>query len=185
MKSVEPIRDEIWRESFIEYFENTNDRNLVLFLIGIYTGFRISDITKLRVKDVQGKMHLDIVEGKTKKPRKVFIHRKLKRPLERLIKDKSKYDYLFESRQRTRTGKKKPVERSTVDKFLKKAAKEIGYSEPIATHSMRKTFGHMYYAEYKDLADLQDLFNHSSPKITLRYIGMQQAKFDENVANMK
>ena len=113
MKSVEPIRDEMWRESFIEYFENTSDRNLVLFLIGIYTGFRISDITKLRVKDVQGKMHLDIVEGKTKKPRKVFIHRNLKRPLERLIKNKNKYDYLFESRQKTRTGKNKAIERST------------------------------------------------------------------------
>ncbi|MEK4247115.1 tyrosine-type recombinase/integrase [Psychrobacillus sp. FSL K6-2684] len=185
MKSVEPIRDELWRESFIEYFEKTSDRNLVLFLIGIYTGFRISDITNLRVRDVQGKTHLDIVEGKTGKRRKVFIHRKLKRPLERLIKNKSKFDYLFESRQRSRTGKKKAIERSTVDKFLKKAAIEIGYTEPIATHSMRKSFGHMYYTAHKDIADLQDMFNHSSPKITLRYIGMQQAKFDENVSNLK
>lgn len=184
MKSVEPIRDEMWRDAFIEYFESTSDRNLVLFLMGIYTGFRISDILKLRVRDVQGKMHLEIIEGKTQKPRKVFIHRKLKRPLERLIQGKSKFDYLFESRQRTRTGKKKPIERSTVDKFLKKAAKDLGYTEPIATHSMRKSFGHMYYSAHKDLADLQDLFNHSSPKITLRYIGMQQAKFDENVANL-
>jgi len=185
MKLVEPIREEIIREAFIEYFEETNNRNLVLFLLGIYTGFRISDILKLRVRDVQGKMHIEIVEGKTNKPRKVFIHRRLKRPLERLIQGKSKFEYLFESRQKSRTGKNKPIERSTVDKILKKAAKHVGYTEPIATHSMRKTFGYMYYKQYKDIAELQNLFNHSSPEITLRYIGLQQEKYDENVANLR
>lgn len=185
MKVVEPIREEIVRDAFIEYFEETSDRNLVLFLIGIYTGFRISDIIKLRVIDVQGKAHIEIIEGKTKKPRKVIIHRKLKRPLERLIRGKTKFEFLFESRQKSRTGKKKPIERSTVDKILKKAAEEIGYTDPIATHSMRKTFGYMYYKEYKDIAELQKLFNHSSPEITLRYIGLLQEKFDENVANLK
>lgn len=185
MKTVEPIRDEAVREAFIEYFEERSDRNLALFLMGIYTGFRISDILKLKVRDVQGKMHLEITESKTGKPRKVVIHRRLKRPLEQLTHGRSKFEYLFESRQRTRTGKKKPIERSTVDKMLKKAAKALGHDEPIATHSMRKTFGYMYYKEYKDIAELQRLFNHSSPEITLRYIGLQQERFDENVANLR
>lgn len=44
----------------------------------------------------------------------------------------------------------------------------------IGTHTMRKTFGYHYYKRIKDIATLQQIFNHSVPSITKRYIGITQ-----------
>lgn len=179
MKVVEPIRESMWVDEFLRYFEQTNPRNHLLFLIGIYTGFRVSDILKLRVRDVVDTMHITITEQKTGKIRRVIIHDKIKLPLRRYIEGKSRTDYLFESRQRSKSGKRKPLDRSSVDKILKQAAKEIQYKEPIATHSLRKTFGYRYYkASDGDIAALMKFFNHSSQDITIRYVGLQQDTFD-------
>lgn len=179
MKIVEPIREQMWIDEFLRYFEQTSSRNHLLFLLGIYTGFRISDILKLRVRDVADTMHIAVTEQKTGKVRRVVIHDKVRLPLRRYIEGKSRTDYLFESRQRGKSGKKKPLDRSTVDKILKQAAKEINYKEPIATHSLRKTFGYRYYnASGGDIAALMKFFNHTSQEITIRYVGLEQDTFD-------
>jgi len=49
----------------------------------------------------------------------------------------------------------------------------VGLDE-VGTHTMRKTFGYWHYKEFGDVADLQQLFNHSSQSVTLRYIGIAQ-----------
>ena len=53
----------------------------------------------------------------------------------------------------------------------------------IGTHTMRKTFGHWHYQQYKDVAILQEIFNHSSPSVTLRYIGINQDNIDKSYMN--
>ena len=45
---------------------------------------------------------------------------------------------------------------------------------------MRKTFGYFHYKQYKDIALLQQIFNHSSPSISLRYIGIDQEEIDKS-----
>ncbi|HEK4533753.1 TPA: site-specific integrase, partial [Clostridioides difficile] len=52
MNFVEPIRDLEKLESMCAYLEEANMRNNVLFSMGIYTGLRVGDILKLRIKDV-------------------------------------------------------------------------------------------------------------------------------------
>lgn len=42
-----------------------------------------------------------------------------------------------------------------------------------------KHFGYHFYKLTKDVAMLQKLFNHSSPSITLAYIGIEQDEIDE------
>lgn len=61
-------------------------------------------------------------------------------------------------------------------------AKEVGLTE-IGTHTLRKTFGYHFYQQYKDVAVLQQIFNHSSPAVTMRYIGITQDIIDEKVDN--
>ena len=60
--------------------------------------------------------------------------------------------------------------------------KNIGLEE-IGTHTLRKTFGYWFYKETKDIALLQQLFNHSSPSITLKYIGINQDVLDTALDN--
>ncbi|HGA1200446.1 TPA: site-specific integrase, partial [Streptococcus suis] len=39
------------------------------------------------------------------------------------------------------------------------------------------------YKKYKNVADLMTIFNHSSPAITLIYIGVRQDDLDTKMAN--
>lgn len=57
--------------------------------------------------------------------------------------------------------------------------------DSIGTHTLRKTFGYHFYQKYKDLALLQELFNHSAPSVTLRYIGINQDMIDDAMREFK
>ncbi|WP_425389003.1 hypothetical protein [Domibacillus iocasae] len=44
---------------------------------------------------------------------------------------------------------------------------------------MRKTFGYHFYQQTKDVAMLQQIFGHSAPSVTLRYIGINEDMMDQ------
>lgn len=67
MNTVEPIRDLDVVMDIAEYLKGKSDRNYVMFMFGIYTGLRISDILKFRVRDVRDKDAVYIREKKTGK----------------------------------------------------------------------------------------------------------------------
>ncbi|MDM8127021.1 site-specific integrase [Paraclostridium benzoelyticum] len=184
MNYVEPIRDSEILSNMCLYLKENNDRNYVMFLLGIYTGLRISDILKLRVKDVidltnkkdkrRIKKQIILREQKTSKQKIIKINPILKEPLEEYVQDKEMYEYLIKSRQ----GFNKPISRKRAYEILKDLG-EIFDVESLGCHSMRKTFGYHYYKQTKDIALLQKIFNHSSPAITLAYIGIDQDRMNK------
>ena len=52
MKVVEPIRDTDDIERIKDFLKRKNERDYVLFLFGIYTGLRVSDIIPIKVKQI-------------------------------------------------------------------------------------------------------------------------------------
>jgi integrase len=69
-------------------------------------------------------------------------------------------------------------------KILRKVAERFHLDE-IGTHTLRKTFGYHFYQQTKDVAMLQEIFNHSSPAITLKYIGVNQDSMDRAMTKFK
>ena len=67
MNTVEPIRDMGTVNDIADYLKSQCYRNYVMFVFGIYSGLRISDILRLRVRDVRGKKDVYIREKKTGK----------------------------------------------------------------------------------------------------------------------
>lgn len=176
MEIVQPIRDRNKIEDMKNELKKNGTRDYLLFYTGINTGLRISDILNLKVRDVRGKTHISITERKTQKPKRFKIHNGLKDEIEAYVKNMSADEYLFQSRK----GNNKPITRVQAYRILNDAAEKVGLDE-IGTHTLRKTFGYHFYQQYKDVALLQELFNHSAPSVTLRYIGINQDILDQAI----
>ncbi len=172
--------------SLVEAIKNKNDilkiqnilekesyRNLLLFCVGINSGLRISDILKLNVRDVKDRDYISLIEKKTKKYKKIPINNKLKKMFKIYTKDKSLNLPLFTTKFNNR------LDRIEAYRILKRVGKEADIEENIGTHTLRKTFGYHHYKQFKDIAILQKIFNHSSAEVTLRYIGIEQDEIDD------
>lgn len=179
MNFVQPIRDPEIISGIKKYLKEKSERNYMLFVTGINSGLRISDILPLKVKDAK-KSHFSLRETKTGKQKRIQITPALKRELKKYIEGKDDEEYLFKSRE----GRNKPIGRSMAYKILREAAEQFGLDE-IGTHTLRKTFGYHFYYQTKDVAMLQEIFNHSSPQITLRYIGVNQDSMDKAMSKFK
>lgn len=72
----------------------------------------------------------------------------------------------------------KPISSTWAWESLKKAAEEAGITYNVGTHSMRKTFGYHLWKDSEDktytLVLLQGIFRHTSPAITMAYIGLSK-----------
>lgn len=179
MNTVEPIRDMNLVTDIASYFKEKSERDYVLFVFGIFTGLRISDILKLKVRDVRDRDYISMREIKTEKEKRFPINPILKPIIRDYIADKKDYEYLFRSRK----GQNRPITRQQAYNILNKAAKEFGlYS--IGTHTLRKTFGYHTYQQTKDAITIQKILNHSDLEITKRYIGITQDIMDSTMKKL-
>lgn len=176
VNSVEPIKDKAVVNDIIGYLKLKSDRDAMLFTFGIYSGLRISDIIKLRVRDVRGRDRITVKETKTGKDKILRLNQKLKKSIAVYVKDKKDYEFLFKSRN----GINRHISRQRAYSIIRDAGQSFGL-EHIGTHTMRKTFGYHIYQETKDITLVQKLLNHSSPEITLAYIGMTQKAMEDAV----
>lgn len=177
MNTVQPIRDKEMIERFKRELLRKGSRDYMLFVIGINTGLRISDILPLKVKDVKGQTHIKIVEKKTKKQKRFKINSYLEKELDHYIADMADNDWLFPSRKGNG-----PITRVQAYRILNEVAEKLNMQE-VGTHTLRKTFGYWFYKQNKDVAILQEIFNHSAPSITLRYIGINADIIDQSIDN--
>jgi integrase len=166
------------------YLKGKNLRDWCLFTVGINVALRCSDLLSLTIGDVmdeKGKIRERIRMRETKNDnlRNIMISPKAAKAIKEYLASRDGYsleDPLFPSRK---GGGKKPLLRRQVGKILSVAAAAVGIKEPISTHSMRKTFGYHSYKKGYGVEKLQKLFGHSSPGITLDYIGISQDDLDE------
>lgn len=176
MASVEPIRDKEKINTVKRILKQNGSRDYLLFLMGINSGLRISDILKLKVKDVKDKEYIELNEQKTNKYKKFPITDSFKYELQEYIIGKMLEEYLFPSQKGGES-----ITRVQAYRIIRNACVKAGIKARIGTHSLRKTFGYHFYQENKDVALLQEIFNHSAPSVTLRYVGINQDIIDSRL----
>lgn len=170
-------------------YEHKDNKYVLAFTLGINLGLRANELLDLKMNQVfspDGSVRLiedeedtsdgiDIYQSKTKKHRTVFLNAACKDALEWAFPIKGAYlhseEYLFPSREGG------AIQVGTFRKVLKEAAAACGLKQNIGTHTCRKTWGwHQYkYNSEKanlDITMLQRAFGHSSPEVTLRYLGI-------------
>lgn len=177
MNSVSPIRDQEKIEKMKNILKRQSFRNYFLFVAGINIGVRIGDLLRLKVGDVRGRSHIIIREQKTGKEKMFRINENLQKEIGLYTGGMPDEEFLFLSRQ----GGSRPLSRISAWRIINKAARIAGMTEEVGTHTLRKTFGYHFYKMSKDIVMLQKIFNHSSPAITLRYIGVTQDAIDRSL----
>lgn len=182
---VEPIKDRKQLQAIEEYLASYSKRNQLIFAIGVNTGLRVSDILALDISDVKNKTYVEIREKKTGKYKRFPSNNKLKNLIREYLKVReqqysiSKGEPLFVGKKHCR------LNRSQVYRFLNDACEKLGIDINVGTHSMRKSMGYHHYKQFNDIALLQKILNHSSPSITLRYIGIDQETIDISYNNFE
>ncbi len=181
MEFVQPIRDKVKIKQVKDILKGRNVRDYALFTLGINSGLRISDLLNLRIADVldeKGKLNdrIWLREQKNGKAKGFPIGPSASKALREYLDGKrvARDEYLFPSRR----GVNKPLSRIQAYRVLNDACRTVGIKERIGTHTMRKTFGYHAYKEGMDISVIQKLLNHSSPGITLAYIGITQDDLD-------
>ncbi|MEC2221537.1 integrase, partial [Bacillus subtilis] len=78
MNFVQPIRDPECIFYIKRFLKEQNMRNYMLFVTGINSGLRISDILQLRVRDAK-RPYFNLIEKKTKKKKRIDMTPALQR----------------------------------------------------------------------------------------------------------
>lgn len=171
-----------------DYLKYKNERDYILFLIGVTTGYRAGDLVKLKVRDIKEalkrgeftiyegkKMNSKNIREKNRKPRSVELLPKVAKILKEYIRDKRDYEYMFQSRK----GNNQPIGVQSVSNILKNAAEYFGLYN-ISAHSMRKTYAYKIYIDSGcDIVAVKELLGHRNIEETKAYIGLDREKYHQ------
>lgn len=186
MQFVQPIRDRKKIDQIKKLLKAQNHRDYVLFVLGINSGLRVSDLLNLKVSDVrdeQGEIkdRVTLREKKTGKAKDFPIGKTSQKALKEYFSSCTLVDDqpLFPSRKGDGS-----LGRSQAYRIINSVARGAGIEDKIGTHTLRKTFGYHAYKMGMDLSVIQKLLNHSSPSVTLAYIGITQDDLDSVYLNL-
>jgi integrase len=178
---VEPIKDLKKIQAMKVLLRSANLRDEAMFVLGINTALRISDLLALKVGDVLGEKRkipdtVEIQEQKTGKIKQFQLNKSVKETLSNYLKTRlnaTPNDPLFPSRNGGG-----PLCRWRARRILHEVGEAVGLDK-IGTHSLRKTFGyHVYRKTGGNLGLVQKLLNHATSGDTLRYIGIDKEEMD-------
>ena len=175
---VDPIRD-IKDIKLIKRILQDKPRDLALFVIGVNTNLRASDLLKIRVGDVFG-LHpgeyFTLREKKTGKLRSITINKAVFDAIRELLATMpgaKENELLFQSRK-VNSSRGGMLTVSYLNSLVKSWCREINLRGNYGAHSLRKTFGYIHRTVFgTDLPTLMEMFNHSSQRQTLTYLGIQ------------
>lgn len=173
------------------FYGKHEKRNRALFWLGRATGFRITELLSLRVKDVfQGSKVTDrvSVQRKSMKSKKtsrtVKLHPRAQEALKAYIDEIADRGRLFDDAVLF-SGKPtldQPMTREHAYRVINRAAKENELEGTIGTHSMRKTFANsVFEASGRNLYLTQQALGHANVETTTLYLELGEDQIDEAV----
>ena len=177
---------------FKDYYrkEKPNSRNYAMCILGLNTALRITDILHLKWQSIYDfseniyLTHITVVEQKTGKLNIIALNPTVVETLGSYLSSLSvpptAQDFLFQSRK----GVNQPLCRSQAFRIIKEAAQYVGLKQNVSCHSLRKTFGYHAWQQGISPVLLMEIYNHSSFRITQRYLGVEQDDKDKVFLNI-
>jgi integrase len=186
MAATEPIRNKHQVRELANYFLGRGQlRNYCLFLLGVHTALRVSDLLRLTWDDLYDfgtkrvRNSIVVTEKKTGKTKIIALNKNAVRALALYAAQAAKSGgVLIENR---RTGK--AISRVQAYRIVRAAAEALQLQCRVSCHSLRKTFGYHAWKSGVSPTVIMEIYNHSSFAVTKRYLGVTQD--DQNAAYMR
>ena len=179
---VEPVR-KLKDIKAISKLLQGKPRDLLLWTLGINNGLRASDLVAIKVAQVQdlkpGEV-LNIVESKTGKDNVLVINKPVYKALQGFLEvvQPDPQEYLFQSR------KGGYISSQSVGRLVKTWCKDINLKGNYGAHTLRKTWGyHQRINHGVGFEILCKRYNHSSPSITMGYLGIESKEVHDILMN--
>ena len=188
VQKVLPIKDtEILHEVEDALLHNFKfgRRNFMIFKLGLVTMLRVSDLLALRRNEVFNddgsiKSNAFTVDQKTGKHNILYLKpafNDLAIYYRWLNENYPESEWLFPSSQHLQ----KHVSIKQYYKVMKRVGGLLNI-DYLGTHTMRKTGAYRVYVQSNyDIALVMELLNHSSQKMTLRYLGLDQVSKEKKL----
>ena len=196
MKGTRPLDNTEIRLVSVCFDGTYGDRNRGLFMLGVSTGGRISELLSLTVGDVYQNQKpvtdllfdRSIVKG-GEVSRAVPVNTDGSRAIEDLIGwHREHYGKLDVKRpvfpSRNGQGNEKRMSRRTAHDVLKDAFETAGLNGKLATHSLRKSFAQRLYDQTGDIFTVQEMLGHKSVVTTQKYLGVNYASVRDALEKM-
>ena len=195
MKGTRPLNNDEIRRVSAAFTGTFEIRNRGLFMLGVSTGGRISELLSLRVADVyQNKKPVtdllfdkSIVKGK-ETSRAVPVNVDGRLAIAELVNwHRNRYGDLDANRPLfpSRNGKgQQQMSRRTAHDVLKSAFEAAGLNGHLATHSLRKSFAQRLYDRTGDIFAVQEMLGHKNVATTQKYLGVNYASVRDALEEM-
>lgn len=192
-KGMKPLSDEEIGRVLSSFTGKFAARDKALFLLGIKSGFRISEILSITIGDViQNGEFIDrlyvrrsSMKGKTE-GRCVVLHPQAKNAIFEWLNVSGLISsvpetYLFKSR----CGKNRSISRIQAWKILEAVFSRAGVIGVLGTHSLRKTFADRVYSKLgHDLVKTQKALGHKNINSTVSYLSFKDEQIDEAILSI-
>jgi len=163
VKVIKKPRQFLTEEEFKKVLEHTDNKLMsCIFDVIFHSGLRISELTNLKIEDVDLNDKVMHIWGKGKKYRNVPISDRIYSVLSECLNIKG--NYFFATKK---TGK---VSQQYVNRCLKNAVKKAGIKKKISCHSLRHSFATNLLAKGANIQDVRELLGHSNIKVTSIYL---------------
>ena len=170
-------------------------RNRGLFMLGVSTGGRISELLSLQIGDVyqNGRAVTDLLFDRSivkggEVSRAVPVNADGRRAISDIIAwHREQYGNIKGSRPLfpSRNGRgTQRMSRRTAHNVLKTAFEAAGLNGHLATHSLRKSFAQRLYDRTGDIFAVQEMLGHKSVATTQKYLGVNYANVRDALEGM-
>ena len=191
MREVEAVKTGVQRQQVEAHLSDLGVIYEDIWKVGVNTALRISDLLSLTTEDVYtldtDNPALNIIEQKTGKPRKIVVNQTALAVMQRRLKENPDDVWLFQTYavNRDRRAPPKPINRRSVSRVFEKVGQRVAPKVVLGTHSMRKTRGYAMHKAGRSIESIAKVLNHSSPAVTMRYIGLVQQDIDESYMELE
>ncbi len=157
---------------------SSNNRNIAVLSVFLYTGLRVSELVNLEIGDVDFEENIIYVHaGKGDKDRIVVMpdicKDHIKSYMRERIKIRSNNNYLFISNKKTK------FNTSTVERMVKRVAENSGITKKVTPHVLRHTFATSILRNGGDIRFIQQILGHSSLATTQIYTHIDDSTLKE------